>query len=208
MLRNIIVPGAGGASIFLESLKLKGFDPVVPDWGYFSFREKFKDRIAGLPKQPCQAARDLAILKAISVSENLEFDGLYVVGFHSIGLFPEGPEIPNCRTQDDLYRTIMELSGMSFTYYVATAYGRVENGEFFSIGSGGKCAIGLSVKKMTSEEVKRLVSSIPDSEAEKASFGFRPLTNPHISRIIIHVRDSRNYFFDIIGRTIQDSLSG
>ncbi|MEI7749581.1 MAG: hypothetical protein WCJ25_01100 [Candidatus Moraniibacteriota bacterium] len=208
-MRNIIVPGAGGASIFRDALEAIGFTPIMPEgWNNGFLKELYPKEIERLPDHPCYAAQELSRLKAKSIADIRRFDGLGVVGFHSIALAhaQDGKEISMCMNEAELARAYRILAGEAFTYHVEMTYGELVNGMFVERGTGHR-AIGLNVKPLVEEDIEALTYGVGSLGARMASPGNRPMTNPICSQIITDVEDARNRFFEIVGRAIAEFMS-
>ncbi|MEI6650133.1 MAG: hypothetical protein WCL23_01720 [Candidatus Moraniibacteriota bacterium] len=210
MLKKIIVPGAGKASIFREALIARGFDPIVPEgWNNGFLKEIYPEEILHLPHHPCEAAQELSRLKAKSIEDIRRFEGFDVVGFHSIALAhtQDGKEIPMCMNEAELARVYRALAaGGAFTYHVEMTYGKLVNGIFIERGTGQR-AIGLHVESLTEKAIRTLTYGIGALGARAASPGNRPLTNPICSQIITDVEEERGRFFGLVGLAIEEFLS-
>jgi predicted house-cleaning NTP pyrophosphatase (Maf/HAM1 superfamily) len=148
----------------------------------------------GLESLPADVAVHPQVIARIFAKEKAVFfigdERDRVISFHSVGILKTGgveEEILNPKNWDEAEAMLRLLSGKSFEYFVAIAYGvpKESGGHDYRIET---CSVTLSVQKITDDDIEALrknMEGVSDAHVfGRLGFGYRPLTWPGICECI------------------------
>lgn len=190
IMKKLNAIGTNNAPIFVGVLheKIQEMRVVGHNFDYPSFSEEGRNALPkGVSSSPQKVAESFAKTKAeLLIGDTPEL----VISFHSIGILKMGDaeeEIPNPKNWDETEAMLKRLSGRSFEYYIAIAYGvpKESGGHEYRVET---CSVTLSVQKIADDDIeapRKKMDGVSNAHAfGRLGFGYRPLTWPGICEFI------------------------